>query len=116
MREAESSRSAARPRAVSDAATQRSAAPVAGPANSLHLRQPGVVHAGRRERLGQAPGLGDPEVLEALEHRVLGVGGVEAASSVVRLARIERLALQGDEPLGAVALDARPPRTRRSSR
>ena len=42
MREAESCSSAARPRAVSDAATQRSAAPVAGPASVAHLGQPGA--------------------------------------------------------------------------
>ena len=59
----------------------------------------------------------DPEVLEALEHRVLGVRGIEALSSAsCALGARQRLALQGDEPLGAVALDARPPRTRRASR
>ena len=81
-----------------------------------HLGQPGLVDAGDRQRLGQAPGLGDPEVLEALEHRVLGVGGVEALELRALLGAHERLALQGDEPLGVVALDARPPRTRRASR
>ena len=98
---------AARPRAVSDAATQRSAAPVAGPGE---LARPAsshaVVDAGGRQRLGQPPRLGDAEVLEALEHLVLGVGGVERRRARPLLGARERLALQRDEPLGVVALDA----------
>ena len=39
--------------------------------------EPRLVDARRGERLGEAPRLGDAEVLEAVEDVVLGVGGVE---------------------------------------
>ena len=73
--------------------------------------EPRLVDAGGGERLGEAPRLGDAEVLEAVEDLVLGVGGVERAdrARARRRARPPARAARRASPPGA--LDAR---TRRS--
>ena len=79
----------------------------AGPAAACDALEPGLVEPGRGERLGDLPRLGHAERLEALEQLVLGVGGVERVERGLRGRRGERLALQRDERLGVLALDAR---------
>ena len=107
MRRVASCSSPARLFAVSVAATHASAASVAGPAIAATRLDPVGVEAGRGERLGEPPGLRHAERLQALEQRVLGVGGVERVER--RAARRPRdgLAVQGDQLRGVVALDAR---------
>ena len=117
MRSVDSCSSAARLRAVSVAATQRSAASVAGPASSAtrssHASSTPAAASGSASRHGS----GTPSVLEAVEQLVLGVGGVERVERVVRLGGpLERLALQRDELLGLARARCRPRRTRRASR
>ena len=92
MRRVASCSSAARLRAVSVAATQPSAASVAGPASGRHALQPVLVDPGRGERLGQAPRLGHAERLEPLEQRILGVGGVERVERGAPGGALDRLA------------------------
>ncbi len=107
MRSADSRSSSARPWAVSVAATQFSAAPVPGPARRAtscsHARSTPAVASGS----ASAPGLAHVELLERLEHLVLGVGGVERPEGAALGGGPHGLALQGHELLGLRALDAR---------
>ena len=108
MRWVLSCRSAASERAVSEAETQATAIGSAGPACCGHLVDPRLVEARRGERLGVAPRVRHAVALEQLAHRVLGVGGGERVDRGRRGRRaVQRVALQGDEPLGVLARDAR---------
>ena len=91
---------------MSVAATQPSAASVAGPASGRHALQPVLVDPGHGERLGQAPRLGHAQRLEPLEQRILGVGGVERVERGAPGCALDRLRVQGDELRGILALDA----------
>lgn len=51
----------------------------------LELAQPFLVDAGDRERLGEAPGVGDGERSEALQQVVLGVGRLERGELLAAL-------------------------------
>ena len=106
MRRVASCSSAARLRAVSVAATQPSAASVAGPAERRDALEPVLVDPGHGQRLGQPPGLGHAERLEPLQQRVLGVGGVERVERRAPVRPLDRLRVQGHELGGILALDA----------
>ena len=107
MRSVDSRTSSASSRALTVAAIQRSAAPVAGPASSCTRASQRRVDARARQRLGELPRLLDADVLERLEQLVLGVGGVQRAERVELARRGDRLLLERDELLGLGALDAR---------
>ena len=106
MREAESSRSAARLRAVSDAATQRRAAPVAGPASSWtcvsHASStPAAASGSARRHASSTPQASRRSSIASSA----SAASMLSSSSLSSRAR-ERLALELDEPLGVGALDA----------
>jgi hypothetical protein len=71
------------------------------------LLEPGLVDARVGEDLGQPPRLVDAEVLEPVEHVVLGVGRVDGAARLRGVGPGLGLALQRHEPLGVLALQAR---------
>ena len=107
MRSVDSCSSAARPRTVSVAATQATAASVAGPASACdRSSQPAsspAAASGSATRHGSAT--------PRSSSRSSSASSASAASSASRAARElaprERLALQGDEPGGPLALDPR---------
>ena len=101
---------------MSVAATQRSAAPVAGPASVCDAVEPVLVEPGRGQRLGEPPRLGDAELLEAVEQLVLGVGGVERVERVARRgARRAPRCWSATSFAASLALDAGLDEARRSS-
>ena len=68
--------------------------------------QPVLVDAGGGQRLGEPPRLRHAERLEALEQRILGVGGIERVQRGAARRALDRLRVQRDEPGGILALDA----------
>ena len=102
MRAVDSCSSAARSPAVSEAATQVSAAGVADPA-SCHLGEPRLVDPGGRERLGQPPGLLHPERFQAPDELLFGIGHLERVGGPCDRARRARRRARGRlaRPAGA---------------
>jgi hypothetical protein len=112
MRSVDSCSSAARPRAVSDAATQRSAASVAGPASAA-TRRASRVDAGGGERLGERHGSATPSPRGGRAARPRRRRR-RARRARAPAARGERLALQRDEP--PASSRSMPASTKRRSR
>ena len=106
MRSVESAARCASARAVSDAATQRSASSVAGAGDartrSSHSSSSPAARAARRSATASAT----PRSSSRVEHRVLGVGGVERVERRALRGALERLALEREQLLGVLALDA----------
>ena len=79
---------------------------MAGPAERGDALEPRLVDAGRGQRLGEPPRLGDAERLEALEQLVLGIGGVERVERGAARGPLDRLARAARRALAAsLALD-----------
>ena len=72
-----------------------------------HPVEPFPLHPRGGQRSHQVPGLGHPELLQALGQHLLGIARLEPLHLVAALGGLERLAVQLDQLLGLSALDPR---------
>ena len=105
----------ARPRAVSDAATQRTTPGRRRPGQRVRAVQPRPVDPGGGQRLGERHGSGTPSSSRRSSISSSASAASSASSASPSAARGERLALQRDQLLGLLALDARLDERARSS-
>ena len=116
MRSVEYFSSQARPRAVSEAATQRTAASVAGPARPRDRAEPRASTPARRERLGEPPRSATPSASRRSSISSSASAASSASSAVQRGGPRRAPRAAGHELLGLLALDAGLDERRRASR